>query len=156
MNKAAEQLDFETAIILRNRITELQRLFLRKEQVSTSVNSNNVIIILPVSEREKTLEIFAIRRGRLAHQQIVGRKSPLRHLTNRFAEWYFDNQEIVEELTPQEIDEIQIITSWMHRNRNNGIFLYIEGKSMEELNEYFTLAVRTAFVRTTDIEQTMD
>lgn len=156
MNKAAEQLDFETAIILRNRITELQRLFLRKEQVSTSVNANNVIIILPVSEREKTLEIFAIRRGRLAHQQIIGRKSPLRHLTNRFAQWYFESTDDNDELTPQEIDEIQIITSWMHRNRNNGFYVYVEGKSLEQLNELFTFSVRNAFVQATNDETMMD
>lgn len=155
MNKAAEQLDFETAIILRNRITELQRLFLRKEQVSTSVNANNVIIIVPVSEREKTLEIFAIKRGRLAHQQIIGRKSPLRHLTNRFPQWYYDNQDS-EELTPHEIDEIQIITSWMHRNRNNGMYIYVEGKSLEELIAHFTHTVRHAFIPANDHDSPME
>ena len=122
-------------------------------------NHSNVIIILPVSEREKTLEIFAIRRGRLAHQQIIGRKSPLRHLTNRFAQWYFestDDNDDNDELTPQEIDEIQIITSWMHRNRNNGFYVYVEGKSLEQLNELFTFSVRNAFVQATNDETTID
>lgn len=150
MNKAAEMLDFEMAIILRNRIEELQRLFMRKEHVSTSVNSNNVLIILPVSEREKTLEVFAIRKGRLAHQQIIGRKSPLRHITSRFEGWYFKDSDVFEELSPQEIDEIQIVTSWIHRNRSNGVYIYIEGKTLQESIGVFEQSIRLSFTKKKD------
>lgn len=156
MQQAAEQLDFETAIILRNRIEELQRLFMRREHVSTSVNSNNVIIILPVSEREKTLEIFAIKRGRLEHQQIIGRKSQLRHIISRFDEWYFNEDNRFEELTPSEIDEIQIITSWLHRNRSNGIYIYTEGKSLHEVSELFEVSVRNSFIKTVEEVPSID
>ncbi len=146
MMEAAENLDFETAIFLRNRIAELRRLFDRGKEVSTSVNSNNVILVIPASERDKTLEVFFIRRGRLHFQQTIGRKAALTKLEKQIHATYYAQSETPLEYSREEINEIQIITSWMYRHRDSGTFVYVESKPVSEVIEEFTRAVRMAFV----------
>ncbi|MBK9249285.1 MAG: DEDD exonuclease domain-containing protein [Ignavibacteria bacterium] len=146
MMEAAENLDFETAIYLRNRIGELRRLFDRGREVSTSVNANNVILVIPASERDKTLEVFLIHRGRLNFQQTIGRKADLSMIENQILTTYFTQTDEPLEYSREEINEIQIITSWMYRNRDNGTFIYVESKPDIEIIQEVTRAVRMAFV----------
>lgn len=143
MAEAAERLDFEHAIFLRNRITELKRLFERQQKVSTSVTANNVILVLPMQERDKTLEVFFIRRGKLHFQTEIGRKAPLTHLEQMIEKTYFLENEVESiELSREEVDEIQIVTSWMYRNRERATCIYIEQKSSTELIGELREAVR--------------
>jgi DNA polymerase-3 subunit epsilon len=145
MVEAAENLDFEQAIFLRNRLAELRRLFERQQQVSTSVTANNVILVLPMQEHDKTLEIFFIRRGRLHYQQEIGRKAPLIHLETLIETVYFgENKEESISLSREEVDEIQIVTSWMYRHRDQAIFIYVEQKNLNELIAELHEAVRQA------------
>lgn len=143
MVEAAESLDFERAIFLRNRLAELKRLFERRQQVSTSVTTNNVILVLPMQERDKTLEVFFIRRGRLHFQQEIGRKAPLTHFDKLIKTAYFaENQEESAALSREEVDEIQIVTSWMYRNRERATFIYVEQKPHKDLIMELRNAIR--------------
>lgn len=148
MTEAADNLDFEHAIFLRNRIGELKRLFERQQQVSTAVTDNNVILVLPMQERYKTLEIFLIRRGKLFYQQEIGRKAPLSHLESMIETAFFGEEDIPDStvLSREEVDEIQIVTSWMYRHRDQATFIYVESKQPDELLLELREAVRQASI----------
>lgn len=146
MNDAAELLFFERAASIRNRLLELERVFERKEDVSTAANNHNVIVVVPASRRDKTIEIFFVVHGRLFHQQTLGRKAPLDALSAMIRCAFFAAPpDEPRRLTPAETDEMHIIASWIYRNRNAGSFIYTELKSEELVVAEFTHAIRTAF-----------
>ncbi|MCE2754737.1 MAG: DEDD exonuclease domain-containing protein [Ignavibacteriae bacterium] len=143
----AEALRFENATMLRNRLNELRRLFDRRAEVSTSVTHNNTIIILDANSRDKTIEVFFIKAGKLAHQEIIGRKADLSRFHALMEELYYTDSsgpvnDIVERLDPIEVDEIQIITSWIHRHSTSATILYAEHRSSEKLKEEFSYTIR--------------
>ncbi|MFM8840935.1 MAG: DEDD exonuclease domain-containing protein [bacterium] len=152
----AEALRFENATMLRNRLNELRRLFDRRAEVSTSVTHNNTIIILDADARDKTVEIFFIRSGKLAHQEIIGRKADLSKFHEMIDELFYGLNsgpvnDVVERMDPLEIDEIQIITSWIHKHSANATILYVEHRSSEILKEEFSHAIRNMHTDVVDI-----
>jgi DNA polymerase-3 subunit epsilon len=156
MQLEAEALRFENAAMLRNRLHELRRLFDRRAEVSTSVTHNNTIIILDANSREKTVEVFFIRSGKLAHQEIIGRKADLTRFHVMMEQLYYASDsgpvnDIVERMDPLEIDEIQIITSWIHRHSSNAIILYVEHRSLETLKDEFSMTIRNTHANIVDV-----
>jgi excinuclease UvrABC nuclease subunit len=156
MQLEAEALRFENAAMLRNRLHELRRLFDRRAEVSTSVTHNNTIIILDANSREKTVEVFFIRSGKLAHQEIIGRKADLTRFHVMMEQLYYASDsgpvnDIVERMDPLEIDEIQIITSWIHRHSSNAIILYVEHRSLETLKDEFSMTIRNTHANMVDV-----
>ena len=147
MQESSERLDFEEAGLLRNRMKELERIFFRQRQISSSINENNVIIIVPTEERDKKVEVFFIRHGRLHFQRLVGKKLPVKELERALESVYFDGTDAPPHSRKEEIDEIRIIASWIYQRRNDGIFLYMHGKTatnaLDELAELLYKALAT-------------
>ncbi|MBL7999287.1 MAG: DEDD exonuclease domain-containing protein, partial [Candidatus Kapabacteria bacterium] len=147
MTDCAERLEFENAAMLRNRIRELRKLFDRSEEVSSAVHKTNVVIILPASEREKTVEVFCIRAGLLQHQQIIGRKASLTKLFAHIRTAYFSEQHGAQmPLSPLQVDELRILTQWMYRRRNAGTYIYVDTMEWDDVCAAVENAVRTVFV----------
>jgi len=125
MMRHAEALEFEDAAALRNRIAELRRIFKREERIAESINSNNVLIVLPAAEQGKR-EIFLVRFGRLAAQVVVGSRTPEIKLRKLIEKYYCDGATAPAHCRREEIDEIKIIASYLHQHRAFGKFIYIE------------------------------
>jgi DNA polymerase-3 subunit epsilon len=125
MVRHAEALEFEEAAELRNRIGELRRIFKREERIADSVNSNNVLIVLPAAESGKR-EIFLVRFGRLAAQVVVGSRTPEVKLRRLIERHYFDGAVAPDHCRREEIDEIKIIASYLYQYRDAGRFVYVE------------------------------
>jgi excinuclease UvrABC nuclease subunit len=133
MMRHAEALEFEMAAELRNRVTELRRIFKREERIADSVNNNNVIIVLPAPERGAR-EIFLVRFGRLAAQVVVGSRTPEVKIRRLIEKHFFDGALAPDHCRKEEIDEIRIIAVYLHQNRETGRFTYVEaGDSVEEV-----------------------
>lgn len=135
MQESSERLDFEEAGLLRNRMKELERVFFRQRQISSSINENNVVIIIPTEEHDKKVEVFFIRHGRLYFQRLVGKKLPMKELARALETVYFDGSTAPAHAQKEEIDEMRIIASWIYQHRNDGTFLYIQEKSTSEALE---------------------
>jgi DNA polymerase-3 subunit epsilon len=136
MQESSERLEFEEAALLRNRMKELERIFFRQRQISSSINDNNVVIIVPTKERDKKVEVFFIRFGRLAFQRLVGKKLPMKELERALQTTYFDETSAgapPPRAQKEEIDEIRIIASWIYQRRNEGVFLYVANKALDEI-----------------------
>jgi len=133
MFEHSDEHNFEKAAVLRNKIRELRRIFGRDRNVPTSINENNQILILPASTREKTVEIFLVRYGRLVHQELIGKKAPLNNLIKLLQKTYFNGKASPLFYTHEEIDELRIISSWLYRKHGSAKFIYINGKNEKEI-----------------------
>ncbi|MGA2298502.1 MAG: DEDD exonuclease domain-containing protein, partial [FCB group bacterium] len=122
----SDELKFEEALVLKNQISQLKKLLLRKQQVPASVNENNMVLLFPVSSREKTIELLMIRYGKLFYQQIIGRKAPLEDVFNELHNTFYNsNSQNHFNFTIEDIDEMKIISSWIYRRNGDGKIIYI-------------------------------
>lgn len=135
MQAHAEALEFEEAGVLRDQWMELQKIFQRKERIADSVNTNNVVIVLPAVEMGK-MEVFLIRFGRLARQIKMSRRFPEKGMRRLLEKVYFDGSVAPPHYRKEEIDEVRIIASYLFRHREVGSFIYLEeGDTLETLLE---------------------
>ncbi|MCU0425364.1 MAG: DEDD exonuclease domain-containing protein [Candidatus Kapabacteria bacterium] len=135
MQESSERLEFEEAALLRNRMKELERIFFRQRQISSSINDNNVIIVIPTEEYDKKVEVFFIRHGRLKFQRLVGKKLPMKELERALRDVYGESMSAPSHAGKEEIDEIRIIASWIYQHRNDGLFLYMQNTAWEQALE---------------------
>jgi DNA polymerase III subunit epsilon len=142
MHIMAEDLNFEEAAMILNQITELRRLFERNNNVPTSINKNNVILLFTANFREKTIEVLFIKKGKLERQEIIGRKAPLDNLGNAIDNIYFKNNDVKVKLTKKDVDELRIITSWVFRKNGMAKFVYIEGCTKREIKKNLENIIR--------------
>jgi hypothetical protein len=54
-------------------------------------------------------------------------------------------------MDPLEIDEIQIITSWIHKHASHATILYVEHRSVEALKNEFSKAIRNTHAEVIDM-----
>ena len=142
MQEYAERLLFEEAAVLRDRIGELRKIFTGRRRVADSINGNNVIIVLPAPDPSKR-EIFMIRYGRLALQVIVGRRLPVAKLRPLIERVYTDGAIAPPRYEREEVAQIRIIASYIHRYRDSGRFVYVEpGTSTDAVLEQLVDVVR--------------
>jgi excinuclease UvrABC nuclease subunit len=150
MTSLSDTLNFEEASIIKDKIQELTRILDRNSNVATSINKYNLILIIPSSAIEKTIEIFIINRGRLIHQQSIGRKAPLDNINMIIHDAYFNCCSDQISYTQKDIDELRIINSWLHRNRSESKFIYCDGLAENEIIERVEFAIRSTFTATAD------
>jgi DNA polymerase-3 subunit epsilon len=136
MQESSERLEFEEAAMRRNQMKELERVFFRQQQISTSINENNLILAVPTSRRQNKVEVFFLRHGRLQFQRLVGKKLPIKELERFVADVYGQQTSVPPHCSKEEIDEIRIIASWVYQHRDEGFFLYTTGLSTEAICEH--------------------
>jgi len=125
MQEHAEKLEFEEAASLRDRITELQRVFVWKRRFAESINSNNLIIMLPATPPERN-ELFLIRYGRLARQVTIGKRFPEETLRKHITNTYFKKRDEQPEFDRLEVEEVRLIAGYLRRRTEKGSLLYVD------------------------------
>jgi excinuclease ABC subunit C len=116
MEDAAEDLDFERAAMLRDGIRAIERTTIHASDRPLAVTDTNVVILVPTSDRYATVEIYALRAGRLAFQRVIGTGAP-RATLHEDLHRVFTGPLMKGAFTDRELDELQIITSWLYRKR---------------------------------------
>jgi len=134
MENSVTDLQFEKAISLREQIAALKKVFKRTSNVSTSINKNNLVVILPNSIEDKTIDVYFIKQGQLVDFRTVGRKANLDNLLE-IIKHQFVNHESELKLNPELIDEIRIVTSWIFRQQEKGKLIYTENKTHTQIYE---------------------
>lgn len=128
MKRLASALKFEEAAELRSKIYSLRRVFYRQADIVASVNENNLLVILPsesYSEVCKEFVVLFIRFGRLIAQHKIMRNEAL-ELEERIREIFFSGAQKPEHCEREEIDEMQILSSWIYQNRESLSCLYVK------------------------------
>lgn len=124
MEQSAEELKFEEAALLRDRLAELQRIFSSGERVADSINTNNMIVLLPAEEFGKR-HLFFIRQGRLAGRVLVGGRVPESAIRKQLSRLYFAAQPLPLQIGKLEIEEMRIVASYLFQQREVGAFVRI-------------------------------
>jgi DNA polymerase III subunit epsilon len=138
MEEASEQLMFERAAILRDRLVMLRPLVLRQDALQAAISELDCVVVLPAANEGEFLWLL-VRRGRLV-ETIRGvttrhRRSVTRRLASALAQ-------PAPSLTVRqwELDEINIISSWLHRHREHEAAISLAGRPLETaVNEGFTV-----------------
>lgn len=131
MEHHAARLEFEEAAELRDRIVELRRVFVWKRRVAESINTNNLLIVLPAQSRDHR-EVFLIRFGRLAGQVVVGRRFPEAGLRRNVESVYFNGETLPPRFDRIEIDEIRIIAGYLRQRADEGEIVHVRGEDTVE------------------------
>jgi DNA polymerase III subunit epsilon len=129
----SENREFELAAMVKKNISELRRVFERQQKVPTSIDKNNIIMVVPVNNHEPALEVFFIKSGKLIYQNVFGRKSDLDDLNFLLPKVYFNGTNSQYVRSVDDIDELRIITSWSHKKMEESKFIYVEGKTSDEI-----------------------
>jgi len=134
---------FEEAAELKRKIHSLQKVFFRQSDIVASVNENNVIAILPsekFSDYCKEYVLLFIRFGRLMDQKKAF-QDETKSLLPVINSVYRNGHCTPTECRREEIDEMQILSSWIFQNRKSLHCLYVEERQSTE-QIYETLQAR--------------
>lgn len=125
MRAAAEELQFERARVLRDRLAMLAPWVTRQNAFQAAIADLDAVIVLPAVEPDASLWLV-VRRGRLVHTES--------HVTRRRARGIGKRMLAALEgpppsLTVQqaELDEINIISAWLHKHRAGGRAVSLAG-----------------------------
>ena len=129
MEEASENLQFERAAKLRDQVSTIQRLIARQKVISTALEDQDVIAI--VTDNSNTIaEMFFIRGGKLIGQEHFmlenASEDDLEESLREFIEQYYGTAPYVprEVLLNADIDEMDIIESWMRQKRGSKVSIY--------------------------------
>ncbi len=140
MEKAAEELNFERAAALRDKVKALQNIIERQKVVFAADYKDSDVLALARADNEACVQIFFIRGGKL-----IGREYFVLEGTEDTADsevmaqfvqqFYAEAANLPQQvMLPEEIEEARIIQEWM-RSRRGGekveIFVPKEGQPQE-------------------------
>ncbi|MBR9978240.1 MAG: DEDD exonuclease domain-containing protein [Bacteroidetes bacterium] len=119
MRQRAEEMDFEGAAVLRDRLAAIERIIRQQRLMVYSVRRQNLIII--TFARRTNVEIHLIREGMLAAQFLVDQTLlPDSKLRPVLDDVYFSRQErAMFTRGTEDIDEMRIIASWCLTRRDD-------------------------------------
>jgi DNA polymerase-3 subunit epsilon len=127
METRAEDLDFEGAAVLRDRIAAVERIIRQQRLMVQSVRRQNLVII--TLARRSNVDVHLIKSGMLAAQFLVDQKAvPGDMIRSRMEDVFFSRQEELFTGRREDIDEMRIIASWCLTRRADSTFIDISAE----------------------------
>ncbi len=122
MEQAAEELRFERAAALRDQIYAIERV-VEKQKVISNEQIDSDVIAIARDNGEACVQVFFIRSGKL-----IGREyfilegalgEPDKEVIEEFIKQFYSEAASIPQqvLLPQEVEEAQIISQWLHKRR---------------------------------------
>ncbi len=122
MLEASQQLNFERAAWLRDTLRSADEVLIGQRLITGAVESNNLFIVYP-SAQEGRNELFLIRHGRLVEQRRLEHASePLYVAVNELLAVANSLGEPPNIVGKAEVDQINIISRWIHRHSDDRAF----------------------------------
>lgn len=132
MIEASQNMDYEKAASLRDKISSLNNMFQEQKVISTSLEDQDVVAIAR-KDKYASIQIFFIRNGKL-----IGRKSFIfenieeddRELMSSFIKQFYNTSEFIprEILLQNEIDDKDIIENWLKEKRDARVYIRVPKK----------------------------
>lgn len=130
MEVAAEELNFEKAANLRDKINSVEKVMEKQKIISLDMLDQDVIAIA-LGEKESVVQMFFIRNGKLtgSEQFILNTENAndLREILSSFIKQFYLTATFIpkEVLLQQEIEEALIIERWLTSKRGNRVYIKI-------------------------------
>jgi excinuclease ABC subunit C len=125
MNSAAEELRFEKAAALRDRLRAVQSIVERQKVIFSSDYVDSDVLAMARSDGEACVQIFFIRGGKLIGREYfilegTEETSDSEVMTQFVQQFYAEAATIPDQMMlPQQIEEAQIVSQWL-RSKNGG------------------------------------
>ena len=124
MFEAAQQLNFERAAWLRDALRSADEVLIGQRLITGAVEANNLFIVYP-SAQDGCNEVFLVRHGRLVQQRCVPHTQEAMHLATQ--ELLVLARSPLQGEPPSivgkaEVDQINIISRWIHRYSDDRAF----------------------------------
>ena len=129
MDESAENEDYEKAALLRDRISDVQKVMSYRKVITSAINNKRIII---KCDNENKRELFFIQNGKLMKTVTLNRDDDFdqRPVTEELSDiielLYFSlNKFVKHKYSQEELDEIKVISNWLalNRDRNSSIEL---------------------------------
>src|SRR6266849_6407488 len=122
MLEASQQLNFERAAWLRDTIRSADEVLIGQRLISGAVEANNLFIVYP-SARADSNELFLIRHGRLVDQCCIAHESAAtKQAVRELLQLAVSLGEPPSIVGKAEVDQINIISRWIHHHSNDRAF----------------------------------
>jgi excinuclease ABC subunit C len=130
MQAASERLEFERAARLRDQLQAMEQIVQRQKVVS-AVDVNQDVIAFAREENDACVQIFFIRSGKIIgreHYVLEGTAEEKgAEIVGGFIKQFYDKAAEIppEVLLPHEVEEAQIIESWLRNKRGHKVALRV-------------------------------
>ena len=122
MLDASQHLNFERAAWLRDAIRSVDEVLIGQQLITGAVEANNLFIVYP-SAQEDHNEIFLIRHGRLVQQRCIPHQvEAMQQAVDELLTVAATLGEPPSIVGKAEVDQINIISRWIHRHSNDRAF----------------------------------
>lgn len=122
MEQAAEELRFERAAALRDQIQAIERV-VEKQKVISNEQIDSDVIAIARDNGEACVQVFFIRSGKLIGREYFilegAMGEPDKEVIEEFIKQFYSEAASIPQqvLLPQEVEEAQIISQWLHNRR---------------------------------------
>jgi excinuclease ABC subunit C len=126
MDQASEQLNFERAAAMRDRLKAMQAIVERQKVVFAADYKDSDVIAMARADNEACVQIFFIRSGKLIGREyfvLEGTEdTPDNEVMTEFVKQFYTEAANIPQqvMLPQEIEEAQIIGQWLRSRRGGG------------------------------------
>jgi DNA polymerase-3 subunit epsilon len=132
MLEASQQLNFERAAWLRDTIHSADEVLIGQRLISGAVEANNLIIVYP-SAQAGCDELFLIRHGRLLEQRCIPHEpEAMKRSVHELVTLAVALGEPPGIVDRAEVDQINIISRWIHRHSNDRAFFPLQQALADE------------------------
>jgi excinuclease ABC subunit C len=140
MEQAAEDLRFEKAALLRDRIRAIENVIERQKIIFANDYADSDVLALARSDGEACVQVFFVRGGKLIGRDYFllegAGDTPDADVLAQFIKQFYDQAQSVPQrvLLPQEVEEQKIIRQWLSQKRADGlveILVPVEGQQFD-------------------------
>ncbi len=127
MEQSSEQLQFERAAVMRDKIRAIESVVERQKVVFSADYADSDVLAMARSNGEACVQVFFIRGGKLIGRDYFllegAEDTPDSAVMAEFIKQFYDQSLTVpaQVLLPQEVEEAQIIKQWLSQKRGSGM-----------------------------------
>jgi DNA polymerase-3 subunit epsilon len=141
MDESAENEDYEKAALLRDRISDVQKVMSYRKVITSAINNKKIII---KCDNDNKRELFFIQNGKLMKTVTLNRDDDFdqrpvtEELSGIIELLYFSlNKFVKHKYSQEELDEIKVISNWLALNRDRNYSLELKDENtMDDLIKF--------------------
>jgi DNA polymerase III subunit epsilon len=115
-DQLAEELRFEDAAELRDRIHDLEQVVTTQQRLTEFAGRNVVVVVPDGKKRPGAMRLLLVRAGRLVEQVSLPARATPSHLRQVLKRTYSQTRET--QVTRDELDDLLILDSWLRRHHD--------------------------------------
>jgi excinuclease ABC subunit C len=149
MELASEELNFEKAAQIRDQIQSIKRIAQKQKMINSSMEDQDIIAFAR-KEDEALVQVYFVRAGKVIGREHflvngVDERSQNEIMTSFVKQFYAGTTFIPKEIILQEeIDELDIIQSWLSSRKGNKVYIKVPRKG--EKSKLLEMAAKNALL----------